>query len=185
MILIIAFAVSAAAFAHDDGLPQSKSPQATIVSAGEIKAAVERNNTGALADSVMRVVPIESGYNVGISVVRRSQIDGKTPPDAAVHDAITEVYQIIEGEGVLLTGGTLESPTTLPRDGSIVREAIGPSSIGKRIVGGERHRVGPGDMVIIPPHTPHGFVEITTNRIVYTITRIDPRRLLQLRGESH
>ena len=95
-------------------LAQSTAPQATTISSAEIKAEVERNETGALADSVLRVLPIESKYNVGVSVVRRSQVNGKTPPDATVHDAITEVYQIIEGKGVLVTGGTLESPTPFP-----------------------------------------------------------------------
>ena len=158
-------------------------PQATAISAAEIAAEVQRNNTGALADSVLRVLPIESKYNVGVSVVRRSQVDGKTSPDATVHDAITEVYQIIEGKGVLVTGGTLESPTPFPDDGPIVRQTIGPSSFGKMIQGGTRHAVGPGDIVVIPPHTPHGFAEINTKRIVYTLIRIDPQRVIELRTQ--
>jgi len=163
--------------------PERTSPIATIVRAAEVNAAVGRNTSGAVADSVLRVVSIESKYNVGASVVRRSQVDGRTPPDAIVHDAITEVYQIIEGRGVLVTGGTVESATPLPADGAIVRQITGPSSTGKRIVGGTRQEVGPGDIVIIPPHTPHGFVEIKTRRIVYTLIRVDPQMLLELKGQ--
>ena len=159
--------------------------RATTISSAEIKTAIQANEAGALADSVLRVLPIESAYNVGVSVVRRSQVDGKAPPDAIVHDTITEVYQIIEGKGVLVTGGTVESPTPFPNDGQIVRQVIGPSSFGKAILGGTRREVGPGDIVVIPPHTAHGFVEINTERIVYTLIRIDPQRILELRSEPN
>ena len=162
---------------------ETKSPLAIAVTSAEMSAAVSKNNSGALADSVLRVVSIEGKYNVGISIVRRSQVDGKTPPDAIVHDAITEVYQIIEGKGVLVTGGTIESPTPFPSDGAIVRQIIGPSASGKRIIGGTRQEVGPGDVVIIPPHTPHGFVEIKSKRIVYTLIRVDPQRLIELKDQ--
>lgn len=181
--LFVVLAVSVAASAQNSASPESPSSQATIVGSSEIQAMVQRSDTGALSDSVLRVLPIESQYNIGVSVVRRSQVDGRAPPDAIVHDAITEVYQIIEGKGVLVTGGTLESPVPLPTDSQVVRQSIGPSSLGKLIRGGTRHSVGPGDIVVIPPHTAHGFVEINTKRIVYTLVRIDPKKLLELRSE--
>lgn len=180
--LLGALAAAGTALAQSSAPP---APAATAISSTEIKAAIKLDDTGALADSVLRVLPIESKYNVGVSVVRRSQVNGKTPPDATVHDAITEVYQIIEGKGVLVTGGTLESPAPFPTDGAIVRQIIGPSAFGKMILGGTRHAVGPGDIVVIPPHTPHGFVEINTKRIVYTLVRIDPQQLLELRSQSN
>lgn len=185
LVLILSVVVTSPTFAQSPTPPAAHAPQATAISAEEIAAEVQRNNTGALADTVLRVLPIESRYNVGVSVVRRSQLDGKTPPDATVHDAITEVYQIIEGKGVLVTGGILESPAPFPNDGRIVRQMIGPSSSGSMIHGGTRHDVGPGDIVVIPPNTPHGFVEINTKRIVYTLIRIDPQRVLELRSQSN
>jgi hypothetical protein len=81
-------------------------------------------------------------------------------------------------------GGTLGSPEAFPADGPIVRRVIGPSSRGKGILGGMRHAVGPGDIVVIPPHMPHGLVEIRTPRIVYTLVRIDPQKRLELRGKA-
>ena len=182
LILLLAGTGTTAAQSSTPSAPTE--PQATAISSAEIAAELQRNDTGALADSVLRVLSIDSKYNVGVSVVRRSQVDGKTPPDAIVHEAITEVYQIIEGHGVLLTGGTLESPTLFPRDGPIVRQMIGPSAFGKVIVGGTRHTVGPGDIIVIPPHTAHGFAEISTKRIVYTLIRIDPQQVLEVRGKS-
>jgi hypothetical protein len=158
-------------------------PHATIVPAAEMAAAVKHNGMVAVDDAVLRVVPVGTDYNVGVSVVRRSQVDGRAPPDAIVHDAITEIYQVTEGSGVLVTGGTIESATPLAADNPIVRQLIGPSSVGKVIRGGTPQRVGPGDIVVIPPRTPHGFVEITTERIVYTLIRVDSQRLLDLREQ--
>ncbi len=185
LCLIIGLASTGTSFAQSSAPPAPASSQATMISSAEIHAALQRNESGALADSVLRVLPIESRYNVGVSVVRRSQVNGKTPPDAIVHDAITEVYQIIEGKGVLVTGGTLESPTPFPNDGPIVRQIIGPSSSGKVILGGTRRNVGAGDIIVIPPHTAHGFIEITTKQIIYTLIRIDPQQLLELRSEAN
>lgn len=82
-----------------------------------------------------------------------------------------------------MTGGAIESPTALPPDDPDVRQQIGPSSVGKVIRGGTQQNVGPGDIVVIPAGTAHGFVEISTPRIVYTLIRIDPKQLLELRTE--
>jgi len=118
-----------------------------------------------------------------VAVVRRSRVNGRTPPDALVHEAVTEVYQIVEGKGVLVTGGALQSAKPIT-DPAILGE-IGPSSAGQAIVGGIRQRVGPGDIVVIPAGTPHGFVEVTTARIVYTLIRIDPKQVLRMSGKPH
>lgn len=181
LLLAAALALSTVASAMNEGAVQSTATSATFVSAAEINAAAKKYNSGAFSDYPIRVVPIESKYNVGVAVVRRSKIDGRMLPDALIHNDVTEVYQIIEGEGVLVTGGTLQSAKPLTA-AAIVGE-IGPSSAGQSIVGGASRRVAPGDIVIIPPHTPHGFVDITTPRIVYTIIRIDPQKLLELRSK--
>lgn len=181
VFMAAALALSTAASAKEGAAAQPAATSATFISAGEINAAVKANNTGAFSDSPLRVVPIESTFNVGVAVVRRNKIDGRMLPDALIHNDVTEVYQIVEGEGVLVTGGTLQSAKSLTA-AAVVGE-IGPSSAGQSIVGGASRRVISGDIVIIPPHTPHGFVDITTPRIVYTIIRIDPQKVLELRGK--
>jgi mannose-6-phosphate isomerase-like protein (cupin superfamily) len=153
-----------------------------IVHADEIEAAAKMGNGLAVADSVLRVVSIEGKYNVGISVVSRTKINGKTPPDAIVHDVVTEVYNIMEGNGILVVGGTLDSAVRLPFDNPIVHKITGPSSRGKHISGGKQYEVGPGDIVVIPPNIPHGFIEIKTNKIVYTLVRIDTEKVLELKN---
>jgi mannose-6-phosphate isomerase-like protein (cupin superfamily) len=120
---------------------------ATLVTATEVRAAVEKEDTAAVADAMLHLVPIMGKYNVGVSVVRRSQVDGKAPPDAIMHEAITEVYHIIEGRGVLVTGGTVDRAVRLPADDPVVREVIDPSFVGKTISGGTGQQVGPGAAV--------------------------------------
>ena len=153
-----------------------------IVHADEISAAAKKGDGLAVADSVLRVVSIEGKYNVGISIVSRSKINGKTPPDAIVHEVVTEVYHIVEGNGILLVGGTLDSAQKLKPENPIVLKITGPGSRGKRISGGTQYEVGAGDIIVIPPNTPHGFIEIKSNKIVYTLVRIDTERVLELKN---
>lgn len=181
LVAAAALALSTTASARNDAAAQPAATPATFVGAEEIKAAVEKNNTGAFSDSALRVVPIDSKYNVGVAVIRRTKVGGRMLPDALIHDDVTEVYQIIEGEGVLVTGGALQSAK--PLTAAAVVGEIGPSSAGQSIVGGMKRRVVPGDIVIIPAHTPHGFVDVATPRIVYTIIRIDPQKVLELRSK--
>src|SRR6266478_6024738 len=49
---------------------------------------------------------------------------------------------------------------------------------GIAIQGGVSRKLAPGDVVIIPPNTPHWFSEITTGQIVYLVVRIDPHKIL-------
>ncbi len=160
------------------------SEKATIIHSDEITAAAKKGAGLAVADSVLRVVSIEGKYNVGISVVSRSKINGKTPQDAFVHNAVTEVYHIVDGNGILVIGGTLDSAQNLPAESPVVLKTTGPSSRGKGISGGKRYQVGPGDIIIIPPNTPHGFIDIKSNKIVYTLVRIDAERVLELKSQK-
>lgn len=155
---------------------------ATIIRNNEINSAAKKGDGLAVADSVLRVVSIEGKYNVGVSVVSRSKINGKTPPDAIVHDVVTEVYHIIDGNGILLVGGTLDSAQKFPAKSQIVLKITGPSSRGKSISGGTQYEVGPGDIIVIPPNTPHGFIEIISDKISYTLVRIDTEKVLDLKN---
>ena len=169
--------------AQKPGTPDTGAGNATIIAGSEVNAAVKKGEGLAVADSVIRVVSIGGKYNVGVSVVSRSKINGKTPPDAIVHDVVTEVYHIIEGNGILLIGGTLDSAQQLPAQSPIVLKVTGPSSRGKRISGGTQYEVGQGDIIIIPPNIAHGFIEIKSNKISYTLVRIDTEKVLELKNQ--
>ena len=75
----------------------------------------------------------------------------------------------------LVTGGTIDNPRKSPRNVTVL---AGPSKDGGPIQNGVSRKVGPGDVVIIPPNTAHGFSEITSDQIVYLVVRIDPHKVL-------
>lgn len=85
---------------------------------------------------------------------------------------------MISGTGTLGTGGTIENAKQRASDVEAVRILAGPSREGTRIVNGVSRNIGPGDVVIIPPNTPHTFTEITSDQIVYLVVRIDPHKVL-------
>ena len=64
---------------------------------------------------------------------------------------ITEVYYIISGTGTLVTGGTVTNPRAVAADNEIVKVVVGPSNQGTFDKPAQRRKVGPGDVVVIPP----------------------------------
>lgn len=148
------------------------------VTNAEIKTAVQKTVSAAVSDQQLRVVSINGEYNIGIGVVHRAKTEGRNPGGGIEHSQITEVYHIIEGNGTLVTGGTIENPKESPPDSSVVKVLNGPSSGGGVIQNGVSRKVGPGDVVIIPPNTPHWFSEITSEQIAYLVVRIDPHKVL-------
>ncbi|HVN43164.1 MAG TPA: AraC family ligand binding domain-containing protein [Steroidobacteraceae bacterium] len=149
----------------------------TYISASEVREAVGHLPPDPVGDAALRTLRI-GHYNVSIAVVRRALVDGRLPTDAIVHDKVAEVYQISEGSGTLVTGGRLLDGKPLPANHPVVRHVAGPSAVGTRIDGGTAQHVGPGDLVVIPPNTPHGFVQLDGDRIVYTLVRIDAEGVL-------
>lgn len=112
---------------------------------------------------------VDSGaYKVTIVILRR--IPGQTPDSSLLHDRVTEVYQIITGAGMFETGGTLMDGKPV----DLTTEAAGPSVRGT-IQGGESRRIGPGDVVVIPPGLPHRFSKLD-GTITYLVTRIEAPR---------
>jgi mannose-6-phosphate isomerase-like protein (cupin superfamily) len=151
---------------------------ATDISSAEIQALVQKTAADRVSDQAIRVVSVNGEYNVSIGVVHRAKTSGKDAPSGIEHSQITEVYHVIEGQGTLVTGGALDNPKEVPSNSPVVTVLNGPSTGGTAIQGGVSRKLGPGDVVIIPPNTPHWFSEITTDQIVYLVVRVDPHRIL-------
>jgi mannose-6-phosphate isomerase-like protein (cupin superfamily) len=151
---------------------------ATDVATGEIQALVQKTAGAQVSDQALRVVSINGEYNVGVGVVHRTKTAGKDAPGGIEHSQITEIYHVIEGNATLVTGGTMENLTEVPSNSPIVVVLNGPSTRGGPIQNGVSRKIGPGDVVIIPPNTPHWFSEITSDQIVYLVVRVDPRKIL-------
>ena len=151
---------------------------ATDVSKSEIDAIVQKTAKASVSDQAMRVVSINNEYNVGIGVVHRAKTAGRDIGGGIEHSQIAEVYHVIEGAGTLVTGGNISNPKEAPADGQVVKVLNGPSTGGGPVEGGVSRKIGPGDVVVIPPNTAHWFSEITSDQIVYLVVRIDPHKVL-------
>ena len=146
---------------------------ATDITAAQVQKFLKDAPRDKNSDRPMRVVDT-GGYRVGIFGVFRP----KTAPLAAiVHQTkVTEIYYMLEGNGLLVTGGTLRKPL-MPR----------PSTLGNwtdvgsdGIDGGMSRRVSKGDVVIIPGGLPHMWTSLEGD-ITYLIVRPDPDKQLRLK----
>jgi mannose-6-phosphate isomerase-like protein (cupin superfamily) len=158
-------------------VPAAAAPaDATDVTAAELAAVFA--TVGDSIDKQVEVVDVGHGTNVAIGVLVRGETtsgDG-TRVRGLVHHDVAEVYYVVEGAGILVTGGTLQDVRELPLDGAVVTELVGPSSSGTS-VGETRRRISKGDIVVIPAGVFHGFSEIESE-IRYLSIRVDPQQTL-------
>ena len=147
---------------------------ATDITAAQIQAVLSAPS--ASADRLITAVDM-GNYNVGVGVLRRTPTKPGAPVGAIMHEHITEVYYIISGTGTLFTGGEVIDARPTPADSEIVKVAVGPSSQGTFKTPAQKRKVGPGDVVIIPPGVYHGFDDVTSG-IDYLAVRPDPTHVL-------
>ena len=160
--------------------PAQHLPRGTAVDVpnAEILYTVQKTAAAAVSDQAIRVVNVNGEYNVGIGVVHRAKTLGGKTLNGIEHSEITEVYHVISGFATLVTGGTLENPKEYAPDHMVVKVLNGPSTGGGAIKDGISRKLAPGDVVLIPPNTPHWFSEIDSDQIVYLQIRIDPHKVL-------
>ena len=145
--------------------PATNAAAAAYVTTAEIDAALQQMPPGSTTyDKPLKTVDT-GAYKVTIVVLRR--VPGKTADSGLLHDRVTEVYQIVSGAGMFETGGMLVDGKAV----DLTSEAAGPSVRGT-IEGGESRRIGPGDVVVIPPGLPHRFSKLE-GTITYLVTRIE------------
>lgn len=146
---------------------------ATDITAAQVQAFIKDAPHDRNSDRPMRVVDA-GGYRVGIFGVFRPK---SAPPNATVHQTnVAEVYYMLDGAGMLVTGGTLKKPAT-PRQSNLGNWTdIGSTGID----GGTARRIAKGDIVIIPGGVPHGWAS-TEGDITYLIVRPDPEKKLALK----
>jgi mannose-6-phosphate isomerase-like protein (cupin superfamily) len=151
---------------------------AVDITNAEILTTAQKTAAAPVSDQQIRVVSINGEYNVGVGVVHRAKTEGRDIGFGIEHSQITEIYHVISGNGTFVTGGTIENMRETPAESPVVTTLNGPSSGGGKVIGGQSRKIGPGDVVIIPPNTPHWFTEITSDQIVYLVVRVDPRKVL-------
>ena len=80
---------------------------------------------------------------------------------AEVHETETDVWYVIDGGCILVTGGSL-----------IDAKPEGPGQIrGTGITGGEERKIGKGDFIQIPNGMPHWVKKIEGGELVYIVMK--------------
>jgi len=82
------------------------------------------------------------------------------------HDAIIDVVIVQSGEGTLQLGGAMAGKRTTSAG----------EWVGTRLDGGERHPLGPGDIVHIPAAIPHAFLVPQGKHLTYVLLKIPAAR---------
>jgi mannose-6-phosphate isomerase-like protein (cupin superfamily) len=146
---------------------------ATDVTAAQVQAFIKDAPRDRNSDRPIRVIDTGS-YRVGVFGVFRPR---DAPITATVHQTnVTETYYMLEGAGVLVTGGTLRTPAK-PRQ-STLGDWTDLGSDG--IEGGVSRRLSKGDVVIIPGGVPHGWASVEGD-VTYLIVRSDPDKKIPLK----
>jgi mannose-6-phosphate isomerase-like protein (cupin superfamily) len=136
------------------GVLVAQAPVVTFRPATEVKAALA-DKAKATPAAEMISAPVSAGDHYQINVVHRNK-----PQGAIAHQVGSEIHSIIDGSGTLVTGGTIVRPT-----------GAGDRAPG-RIEGGVRRRIQKGDIVLVPPQTPHWYEQID-GTITYLEIRFD------------
>jgi mannose-6-phosphate isomerase-like protein (cupin superfamily) len=154
---------------------QAPKPAVDVLKA-DIDAVIAAPDGG--ADRQIKVVDVGK-LNVGVGVL--TQGARKSAPGEAVagisHAQVTEVYYVLSGSGVLITGTEVEGPVPLAPDSEVVKVAVGPSHRATFMGASQRRTVSTGDVVVIPAGVLHGWVEIP-EQVRYLSIRPDPDRVL-------
>lgn len=167
-------AVFMAAQAVTSSQPAAPPRVATDVTIAEIRAVIAKAPSDGILDQQIRVVDMGK-YNVAVGVLHRSP---KPAQQGAIdHALVTEVYHIIDGSGIFVTGGTIINARQVPADNVIRTILVGPSTTGVAIQDGRSRHVGPGDVIIVPPGVAHWFSSVEAD-MNYLVVRVDGDHIL-------
>jgi quercetin dioxygenase-like cupin family protein len=155
-------------------LGQTPPSLATDITAAEIQTVLKHPTGG--TDRQIKVVDMGK-YNVAVGILQRGKLAAGGPVGGINHEHVTEVYYVVSGSATLVTGGTVTNVRPLPPDGDIVKVAVGPSNTATFVQPAQSRKVGPGDVVIIPPGVYHGFSEVP-DHIHYLSVRPDAEHVL-------
>jgi mannose-6-phosphate isomerase-like protein (cupin superfamily) len=145
---------------------EQQAASATIVSADEIAATLKQSIANNTVDQPIKLADLPGGHKASVALLRRT----KPETSALIHDYVTEIYQIVEGSGTMVSGGTLMDP----KESDLTRVNAGMSHTGMHH-GGDSRKVKPKDVIIVPAGMAHRFSELD-GPIVYLVYRFEPKR---------
>ncbi len=136
---------------------------AAFITPAEIATFLETGIAKSAVDQPIKGLDVHGGRAL-VAMLHRDRAE----TGSLIHERVTETYYILHGSGTLVTGGSIAGAK--PMD--LTRLGAGPSLTGAR-QGGESRKVGPGDIIVVPAGTPHGFSELDSP-ISYLVFRFDP-----------
>jgi mannose-6-phosphate isomerase-like protein (cupin superfamily) len=147
--------------------PSSATTSSVYISAEEIAKTLKQSIANNVVDQPIKAMNVTSpaAHRASLALLRRT----KPETAALIHDRVTEIYQIVDGAGTIVTGGTLIEA----RETDLTRVNAGPSRTGAHQGGDSRH-LGPKDVIIIPAGTAHRFSALD-GPITYLVYRFEPR----------
>jgi mannose-6-phosphate isomerase-like protein (cupin superfamily) len=152
-----------------DRVPPYREPS-PFMSQSEIKAALDQLDPGLVRSRTGGAIDVAKGKAPG--VVRRRM---RGPQYAITHTRTLEYMVVTKGSGTLVTGGTL-IPPTIDSDPypNVNPNATIRSDAG--VKGGFARKIGPGDVIVNLPGTPHWFSEIddAIEYVEIQIPNVDP-----------
>jgi len=169
VVLGVAAAIAVTTVASAQIRDQPAAP-ALYASSAELLASVAGGTAATNLTKGFRVARAGND-RVSIDVLKRTR-----PEEGPItHQTVTEIYQVLSGGGTLMTGGTLlnEKPALGPDGKPLNPESIGPSLGGTKIMDGQSRHVAVGDVVLIPPGTPHKFTQLD-GQVTYLVVRYNP-----------
>jgi mannose-6-phosphate isomerase-like protein (cupin superfamily) len=144
---------------------EQQAASGTFISADEIAATLKQSIANNVVDQPIKAADVPGG-KASLALLRRT----KAETTALIHDYVTEIYQIVEGGGTLVTGGSLDDP----KENDLTRLNAGMSHTGVHR-GGESRRVKPKDVIIVPAGMAHRFSELD-GPITYLVYRFEPKK---------
>ncbi len=111
---------------------EQQAASGTIISADEIAATLKQSIANNTVDQPIKLAQLPGGHKASVAMLRRT----KAETSALIHDYVTEIYEIVEGSGTLVTGGSLEDP----KESDLTRVNAGMSHTGAH-KGGESRKV--------------------------------------------
>ena len=154
-------------YAYAQTAAPAEPPIATDVTAEEITKFIDALPRDRVSDRPIKNVEVTGDYRVGVYGVFRPK---EFPGGSNLHQVnTTEIYYILSGYATLVTGGVMTE--AVQQNENWVR--------GTAIEDGVIRRVQPGDVIIIPGHTPHWVSALETD-LSYLIFRPDPDNRIPL-----
>jgi mannose-6-phosphate isomerase-like protein (cupin superfamily) len=141
-----AAAPAAATAAGPAPATEVKSDESKVITTADVLEVARNSRVTKAADLMVATnLVTQSPYRVNVE----HRIAGTTPP--SIHEKNAEMFFVVDGDGVVNTGGKLVDP---------VRR--GNNIVGTSIVDGQSRAIHKGDVVFVPAGTPHQIAEVKT-----------------------